>query len=100
VNPIFFGKALNDIALVLPHAFDEVGSDACVDGSISSAGQEVDTWLALHIHFHSFVVLSHPWIPACAGMTMDPFKPSLDSGLRRNDDGSIQTIPGFRPVPE
>ena len=41
VYVVSLGESVGEVILVLPDALDEVGGDACVDGAVKSAGEDV-----------------------------------------------------------
>jgi hypothetical protein len=58
VNLVPLGKPFDEIVLVLPHPFDEIGGHTDIERPISSTGQQIDARLLQIAH------LSELWIPA------------------------------------
>jgi hypothetical protein len=58
VNLVPLGKPFDEIVLMLPHPFDEIGGHTDIERPISSTGQQIDARLLQIAH------LSELWIPA------------------------------------
>ena len=48
VQPVVLAETVHELVLVFPNAFDEVGCNADVEGSVLSACEDIYAWLLIH----------------------------------------------------